>query len=114
MKLIMIALTTAAAFAQKRESWPSTDAEKTGDALRAGPPFITKDATLVDWPSAPGGEYRVLRKGSSECASGSPRLFSRRARLLRSCLPSMVQDSLTGRKPRIDCIEWPTCMVART
>jgi hypothetical protein len=39
---------------------PSTDAEKIADALRAGPRFITKDATLLDWPTSPDGEYRVL------------------------------------------------------
>jgi predicted nucleic acid-binding protein len=68
MRLITIAFITAAvAFAQKTESrLPITDAEKIADALRAGPAFITKDATLLDWPSTPGGEYRVLRKGSGE------------------------------------------------
>jgi hypothetical protein len=45
---------------------PVTDAEKIADALRAGPAFITKDATVLDWPSASGGEYRVLRRGSNE------------------------------------------------
>jgi hypothetical protein len=67
-KLITIVLFAAtAAFAQTTESrMPVTDAEKIADALRAGPVFITKDATLLDWPSTPGGEYRVLRKGSSQ------------------------------------------------
>src|SRR5215472_15922563 len=45
---------------------PSTDAEKIADALRAGPRFITKDATLLDWPTTSGGQYRVLRKGTNE------------------------------------------------
>ena len=45
---------------------PVTDAEKIADALRAGPVSVTKDATLLDWPSTPGGEYRILRKGSSQ------------------------------------------------
>lgn len=31
---------------------PTTDAEKIADALRGGPTFITKDATLLDLPSA--------------------------------------------------------------
>jgi len=68
MKSITIAfLTVTAALAQTPESRvPITDAEKIADALRAGPVFITENATLLDWPSAPGGEYRVLRKGSNE------------------------------------------------
>lgn len=68
MQLITIVIFAAtAAFAQTAESQkPVTGAEKIADALRAGPEFVTKDATLLDWPSAPGGEYRVLRKGSSQ------------------------------------------------
>jgi hypothetical protein len=67
MKLIPIAfLTLYAAFSQTAKTHlPVTDAEKIADALRAGPIFITKDATLLDWPSTPGGDYRVLRKGSN-------------------------------------------------
>ena len=58
MKLITIAfLTVTAAFAQTAKSHlPVTDAEKIADALRAGPTFITKEATLLDWPSTPGGD----------------------------------------------------------
>jgi hypothetical protein len=57
MKMIMIAVfTTTAAVAQTAPSqMPATDAEKIADALRAGPAFVTKDATLLDWPSMPGG-----------------------------------------------------------
>ena len=64
MKLIAITfLTVTAAFAQTAEPRLAiTDAEKIADALRAGPVFITKGATLLDWPPASGGEYRVLRK----------------------------------------------------
>jgi hypothetical protein len=53
---------------------PSTDGEKIADALRAGPRFITEDATLLDWPTTRGGEYRVLRQGSNEwtCLPGFP------------------------------------------
>jgi hypothetical protein len=67
MRLIAIALFAATAVvAQTAQSrMPVTDAEKIADALRAGPAFVTKGATLLDWPSTPGGEYRVLRKGSN-------------------------------------------------
>ena len=67
MKLLTtVLLTLATAFAQSSDRLPVTDAEKIADALRGGPAFITKDATVLDWPSAPGGEYRLLRKGSNE------------------------------------------------
>src|ERR1700722_373653 len=45
------------------EKKPVTDSEKIADALRAGPDFVTKDATIIDWPSTKGGTYRVLRQG---------------------------------------------------
>ena len=53
---------------------PVTDIEKTADALRAGPHFITDDATILDWPAKKGGEFRVLRRGRSEwtCLPGPP------------------------------------------
>ena len=33
---------------------PRTDADKIADALKAGPVFVTKDATVVDWPTTKG------------------------------------------------------------
>jgi hypothetical protein len=50
MTLITIVLVAAATvFAQTAESrMPVTDAEKIADALRAGPSFVTKNATLLD------------------------------------------------------------------
>src|SRR5580704_12502649 len=66
MLLAGVLLTAVNVFAQSSDRLPVTDAEKIVDALRAGPAFITKDATVLDWPSVPGGEYRLLRKGSNE------------------------------------------------
>jgi hypothetical protein len=53
---------------------PTTDAEKIADALRAAPSFITDGATIVDHPASKGGEWRVLRQGTSEwtCVPGPP------------------------------------------
>jgi hypothetical protein len=55
-----------------------SDAWKIENALSAGPKFITDHATVMDWPSAPDKEMRVLRKGSNgwTCMpgpSGTPR-----------------------------------------
>ena len=68
MRLALLLLLTALATAAQTAppAHPATDSEKIADALRAGPAFITKDATILDWPTTKGGEYRVLRKGSSE------------------------------------------------
>jgi hypothetical protein len=56
------------------EHLPVTDAEKIADALRAAPNFITDGATIADYPASKGGEFRVLRQGTSEwtCLPGPP------------------------------------------
>jgi hypothetical protein len=66
----LLAVLTAGTHAAHAQSMPKhlpvTDAEKIADALRAAPKFITDGATIADHPASKGGEYRVLRKGSSE------------------------------------------------
>jgi hypothetical protein len=99
-------LTVAAAFAQTAERMPMTDPEKIADALRAGPAFVTKDATVLDWPSRPGGEYRVLRKGSNEwtCLPGVPLYPHDEPACFDPAFLRWMQDSLAGRKSHIDRI----------
>jgi hypothetical protein len=107
MKLLTTVLLTAAtAFAQSSDRLPVTDAEKIADALRAGPVFITKDATLLDWPSAPGGEYRLLRKGSNEwtCLPAIPGYPHDEPGCFDPLFLRWIQDSLAGRTPHIDRI----------
>jgi len=106
MKLITLTcLAVTAAFAQAAESHlPTTDSEKIADAVRAAPEFITRDATLLDWPSAPGGEYRVLRKGSNEwtCLPGIPAYAHDEPGCFDPVFLNWIQDSLAGRTPHID------------
>ncbi len=108
IKLIAIAfLTVNTGLAQAAGSrLPITEAEKIADASRAGPAFITKDATLLDWPSAPGGEYRVLRKGSNEwtCLPAIPGYPHDEPGCFDPVFLRWIQDSLAGRTPRIDRI----------
>jgi|SRR5580700_9887046 hypothetical protein len=81
-----------------------SDAEKIADALRAGPVFITKDATLLDWPTAPGTEYRILRKGSNEwtCLPGVPGYSHDEPGCFDPVFMQWIKDSLAGRDPHID------------
>jgi hypothetical protein len=76
MKLTVLCLFAAltAGAQSTTEHLPVTDAEKIADALRAAPHFITDDATIVDYPASKGGEFRILRKGTSEwtCLPGPP------------------------------------------
>jgi hypothetical protein len=102
--LCLLAVLTAGA-QSATEHLPVTDAEKIADALRAGPKFITDGATIVDYPASKGGEFRILRKGSSEwtCLPGplpgskhdDPGCFD-------SVFFQWVQDGLAGRPQRID------------
>jgi hypothetical protein len=62
--LFLLSAALAASAQTAAPDHPSTDTEKIADALGAGPSFITRDATLLDWPITPGGEYRVRAKES--------------------------------------------------
>ena len=97
-------LTVTAVFAQTGGRMPVADAEKIADALRAGPDFITKDATVLDWPSTPGGKYRVLRKGSNEwtCLPGVPQYAHDEPGCFDPVFLRWIQDSLAGRTPHVD------------
>jgi hypothetical protein len=79
MKLLAtVLLTVATVFAQSSDRLPMTDAEKIAYALRAGPTFITTNATVLDWPSAPGGEYRLFAEDrTSGHVSGNSRVSAR-------------------------------------
>src|SRR5258708_36130936 len=108
MKLITIVLFAATAtFAQTAESrMPVTDADKIADALRAGPVFVTKDATILDWPSTPGGEYRVLRQGSSQwtCLPGLPGLPHDEPGCFDPVFLQFIKDSIAGGTPNVQSV----------
>lgn len=103
MKLLTTVL-LATAFAQKTDRPPMTDAGKIADALRAGPAFITKDATVLDWPSKPGGEYRLMRKGSNEwtCLPSVPLYPHDEPGCFDPVFLLWMQESLAGHTPHID------------
>jgi hypothetical protein len=102
--LVFLSITLIAAAQGGPPSGPSTDADKIADALRAGPDFITKDATLLDWPVKPGDEYRVLRKGTNEwsCLPAFPGYAHDEPGCFDPVFMQWVKDSLAGRDPHID------------
>lgn len=104
--LTTVLLTIVTAFAQPSDRLPATDAEKIADALRAGPAFITKDASVLDWPLAPGGEYRLLRKGSNgwTCLPAIPGYSHDEPGCFDTVFLRWIEDSLAGRTPQIDRI----------
>ena len=87
----------------------STDKEKIADALRAGPPFIVKDAVIADWPTdpkAPDAEYRVLLAGKSDwtCLPGIPGYSHDEPMCLDKTSMQWIKDSLADRPVHIDQI----------
>lgn len=60
--VIMAVLATGQAASAAK---PKTKAEKIRNAMSAGPLSIAKDATILDWPQAQGGQMPELRKGSN-------------------------------------------------
>lgn len=83
-----------------------TDTEKIADALRAGPKFITSGATILDWPSTPGGEYRVLRKGTNAwvCLPGLPGYSHDEPGCFDPAFMQWIKDSLAGKDPHIETV----------
>jgi hypothetical protein len=106
-------LASAAAQAQIMMSLPTpstqhpvTDAAKLTDALRAGPKFVTTDATVLDWPATPGGKYRVLRKGTGQwtCLPGVPGYSHDEPGCFDPAFMAWIKDSLAGKEPHIHTI----------
>jgi hypothetical protein len=108
MRLILLCLLTTFATAAQTAMppRPATDAEKIADALRAGPAFITKDATILDWPAPSGDTYRVLRKGTNEwsCLPAFPGYSHDEPGCFDAVFMQWVKDSLAGRNPQIERI----------
>ena len=83
-----------------------SDAEKITSALGAGPKFGTQNATVLDWPNSPGGEFRVLRAGSNgwTCLPG----FAGAAHDEPGCFDQvffqLMKDSIAGRTPNVQSI----------
>jgi hypothetical protein len=108
MKLALVLLLVP--FAANGQSADShrfvTDAEKRADALRASPAFITKDATILDWPAKAGGEYRVLRKGTNEwtCLPGVPGYSHDEPGCFDPVFLQWIKDSLAGLDPHITSV----------
>jgi hypothetical protein len=96
----------AVALSQNTSDHPKTDSAKIADALRAGPAFITKNATIVDWPKQLGGEYSILRKGTNEwtCLPGVPGYSHDEPGCFDPVFMQWIKDSLAGREPHITTV----------
>ena len=73
-KTIMSVFLLAMPLAAQLNVVPHTDAEKIADALKGGPAYISKNASILDWAVSPIGSYRELRHGTNgwTCLPTSP------------------------------------------
>ena len=106
LALILFSVTLVAGAQKPAAEYPTTDKAKIADALRAAPTFITKNATILDWPAEPNVEYRVLRAGTNDwtCLPGIASLPHDEPMCLDQTSLQWMKDSLAGRTPHIDRI----------
>jgi hypothetical protein len=105
MKIVaFLILMTAVTYAQMPASRPvKSDAEKIASAMQAGPKFVTQNATVLDWPSSPGGEFRVLRADTSgwTCLPGRPEAAHDEPGCFDRVFLEFMKDSMAGRTPNV-------------
>jgi hypothetical protein len=96
--LTTVLLTAVTAFPQSSDRLPVTDAEKISSAMQAGPKFVTQNATVLDWPSSPGGEFRVLRAGTNgwTCLPGRPGAAHEELGCFDQIFLQFMKDSMAG------------------
>ena len=106
LALFLLPVTFAVGAQTATSDHPTTDAEKIADALSAAPPFITKEATLLDWPAKAGGEYRVLRKGTNQwtCLPGLPGSPHDEPGCFDQVFLRFIKDSIAGRTPNMQSV----------
>ncbi len=95
-------LITLAIYAQMPASRTSkSDAEKIASAMQAGPKFVTQNATVLDWPASPGGEFPVLQAGTNgwTCLPGRPGAAHEEPGCFDQVFLQFVKDSMAGRTP---------------
>jgi hypothetical protein len=104
---LFVFIAAVVAYAQTPASNKSqTDAEKIAAALQAGPKFVTQNATVLDYPAAPGGEFRVLRAGTTgwTCLPGAPGAVHPEPGCFDQVFLQFMKDTMAGRTPDVHSI----------
>jgi hypothetical protein len=108
MKIVaFLILITAVTYAQVPASRTSrSDAERIASAMKAGPKFVTQNATVLDYPTSPGGEFRVLRAGTSgwTCLPGLPGYAHDEPGCFDRVFLQFIKDSIGGRTPNVQSV----------
>src|SRR5580692_2885214 len=107
MFAFLVMITAVVTCAQAPPSSQSkSDAEKIASAMQAGPKFVTQNATVLDWPSSPGGEFRVLRAGTNgwTCLPGRPGAAHEEPGCFDHVFLQFIKDSSAGRTPNVQSV----------
>lgn len=103
-RFVFFVLIAAAAHGQMPASHKSrSNVEKIASALQAGPKFVTRNATVIDWPTSSGGEFKVLRTGTKEwtCLPGFPGAEHDEPGCYDQVFLQFLKDSFAGRTPNV-------------
>jgi hypothetical protein len=100
-KIAFLLLITAILTCAQTPAPPNSksDAEKIASAMAAGPKFVTQKATVLDWPSSPSGDFRVLRAGTNAwtCLPGRPQGAHDEPGCFDQAFLQFMKDSIAGR-----------------
>jgi hypothetical protein len=97
-------ITATATYGQMPASSKSrSDAEKIVSALRSGPKYVTRNATVLDWPTSPSGEFKVLRAGTNDwtCLPGFPGAGHDEPGCYDQVFLQFYKDTHAGRAPNV-------------
>ena len=103
----LVLITAVVTFAQSLPSGKSkSDAEKIRSAMLAGPKFVTQSATVLDYPTSPDGEYRVLRAGTNgwTCLPGYAGAAHDELGCFDQVFLQFIKDSMAGLTPNVQRI----------
>jgi hypothetical protein len=103
----LVVITAVVAYGQMPASRESkSDTEKIASALQAGPKFVTQNATVLDYPTSPRGEFRVLRAGSNgwTCLPGRPGGTHDEPGCFDQVFLQFIKDSTAGRRPNVQSV----------
>jgi hypothetical protein len=108
MKFAFLVLITAiVTYSQTPASGKSnSDSQKIASALGAGPKSVTRNATVLDWPTLPFGEFRVLRIGANGWTylPGSPGSAHDEPGCFDQIFLQFIKDSVAGRTPNVQSV----------
>ncbi len=102
--LLFTAVVTSAQMPASREL--KSDAEKIASAVQAGPKFVTQNATVIDYPTSPSGEFRVLRAGTNgwTCLPGFRGAAHDEPGCFDQVFLQFIKDSIAGRTPNVQSV----------